>query len=78
MATATLTLPSAPLLTRDEAAAILQVSPQTLANWATTGRGGLPFVRLSKRAVRYRVADVERFLADRTVTSTGQADAAGL
>lgn len=78
MATATLTLPSAPLLTRQEAAAFLGVSPQTLANWATTGRGRIPFVRVSKRAVRYRMSDLERWLQARTVESTGQADAAGI
>jgi excisionase family DNA binding protein len=61
------------LLTRDEAAEFLGVSPQTLANWAHTGRGGLPYVRVSARAVRYRQSDLETWARNRTVTHTGQA-----
>lgn len=73
MPTATLSVPSTPLLTREQAAAYLGLSPQTLSNWASTGRGGIPYVRVSARAVRYRQSDLDRWLADRTMTHTGQA-----
>jgi excisionase family DNA binding protein len=54
------------LLTREEAAAYLDVKPQTLACWATTKRYGLKYIRVG-RNVRYRQADLDRFLAARTV-----------
>ena len=50
------------------------VQPQTLAVWATTGRYSLPMVRVG-RCVRYRVVDLEKFITDRRVTHTGQAEA---
>jgi len=59
------------LLSRDEAAAFLGLKTQTLASWASSGRYPLPFVKVG-RAVRYRLSDLEKFLADRTVTSTGE------
>jgi excisionase family DNA binding protein len=61
------------MMTREQAAEYLGVKPQTLSVWATTGRYDLPFVRVG-RSVRYRLADLEQFIASRTVTSTGQAD----
>ena len=67
-----LSFPAPPLLTREEAAAYLGVATQTLSNWATTGKVALPFIRLSPRAVRYRQADLDNFLAERTVTHTGE------
>jgi len=54
------------LLTREQAAAYLGVRPQTLAVWASTGRYNLPMVRVG-RSVRYRVADLEKWLSARTV-----------
>lgn len=57
---------SSGLLTRQQAAAYLGVRPQTLAVWASTGRYGLPVVKVG-RCVRYRVADLERWLTARTV-----------
>jgi len=78
MATATLSLPSVPLLTRGQAAAYLGLSPQTLSNWASTGRGGIPYVRVSARAVRYRQSDLDEWARNRTVTHTGQTEAAGV
>ena len=61
------------LLTREQAAAYLGVKPRTLAVWASTRRYGLRFVKVG-RAVRYRMADLERWLAARTVgTVTGDA-----
>lgn len=54
------------LLSRKEAAEYLNVKPQTLAAWHVTGRYNLPVVKVG-RAVRYRVADLERWLSVRTV-----------
>jgi excisionase family DNA binding protein len=63
--------PDAPhddLLTPDQTARRLNVSTVTLANWRTTGRYGLPFIRVGRR-VRYRASDVEAWLERRTVAS---------
>ncbi len=74
----TLTAVSAePLLNDVEAAAILGVKPQTLRIWRSTGRYPVPFIRVG-RLVKYRRADLEKWLGSRTVTSTGEARAAGL
>lgn len=53
------------LLTRQEAAVYLHVAPQTLAKWAMTQQHSLPVVRLG-RAVRYRLADLDRFIDSST------------
>ena len=49
------------LLTPDDVASLLDVSPQTLASWRTTGRYELPFLKIG-RLVRYRASDVEEFI----------------
>ena len=54
------------LLTRKEAADYLGVKPQTLAAWHVTGRYKLPLVKVG-RSARYRPADLEKWLAARTV-----------
>jgi predicted DNA-binding transcriptional regulator AlpA len=54
------------LLTEREAAAFLNIGMATLANWRSTGRVVIPCVRLG-RAVRYRVSDLEQFIAAQTV-----------
>ena len=54
------------LLTRAQAAEYLGVKEQTLAVWSTTGRYNLPVVKVG-RLVRYRLRDLEAFLASRTV-----------
>lgn len=59
----------AALLTEEQAAALLSVSMRTLQGWRTRG-GGPKFVSISKRAVRYRVADLMAWIDDRTATST--------
>jgi excisionase family DNA binding protein len=61
-------------LTRAEAAEVLGVSARWLEKAAVTG-GGPPFVRLSRRTVRYPRAELERWMAARLVENTGQADA---
>ena len=59
-----------------EAAAALNVSIRTLENWRRWGNGP-PFVRLSKVCVRYPVPGLQRFIADRTFTSTAAETAEG-
>jgi len=54
------------LMTREQAAAYLGVKPQTLAVWATVKRYRLPFIKVG-RLVRYRRAELDAFLARRTV-----------
>ena len=54
------------LLTRKEAAEVLGVRPETLAVWHCTRRYKLPLVKVG-RSCRYRLADLEQWLATRTV-----------
>lgn len=56
------------LLTTQEAAKILRVKESTLEQWRWQGRGP-QFVKLG-RLVRYRLADLEAFTADRVFNST--------
>lgn len=51
------------LLTSIEAAAILRVSPGTLAVWRATKRYPLKYLKLG-HAVRYREADVLAFMKE--------------
>lgn len=55
------------LLTRQQAAEYLSIKPETLSVWASTQRYQLPFVKVG-RSVRYRRVDLDRFIAQRTVT----------
>ena len=57
------------LLTREQAADYLGIKPQTLAAWASTKRYALPYVLIG-RAVRYRRAELDRFIESRTVGAT--------
>jgi excisionase family DNA binding protein len=54
------------LVSRKEAADILDVQPQTLAKWASVQRYDLPYIRVGK-AVRYRRSDLQKFLERNTV-----------
>lgn len=54
-----------PLLSRKEAARYLGMAYQTLAQWAVTGRYGLPFVKIG-RYVKYRLTDLDAFILRRT------------
>jgi excisionase family DNA binding protein len=56
------------LLTRNQAAQYLGVTPNTLAVWACTHRYNLPFVKIG-RLVKYRRADLEDFIARRTIAT---------
>jgi excisionase family DNA binding protein len=58
--------PEQPLLmTHAQAAEYLGVTPGTLATWHCVGRYSLPVVKVG-RSVRYRRADLERWLINRT------------
>jgi len=50
------------LLTRTEAAQILGLKPATIRAWTHQGR--LPYVRLSSRAIRYKLSDLERLIRE--------------
>jgi predicted DNA-binding transcriptional regulator AlpA len=62
------------LLTEKDVAATLGLQPATLRNWRVKGEGP-PFVRLSRRAVRYRRTDVDQWLASRVRRSTSATEA---
>ncbi len=57
-----------PLVSRKEAAVYLGVEKQTLAAWATLKRYQLQYIKVGGLA-KYRLADLERFLKERTVDS---------
>ena len=60
------------LLTEAEVADLLGVKPATVESWRIRGIGPrLPWIKVG-RAVRYRLADVERVVAEGT-KSTGEA-----
>lgn len=61
MAVPELLRPQSDLMTRNEAAAYLGVTEQTLAAWKCTGRYRLPVVKIG-RLVKYRRADLEEFI----------------
>lgn len=60
------------LLTPREAAALLRTTTDTLAVWRSTGRHAIPFLKIG-RSVRYRRADLLRWLEERARTATGGA-----
>lgn len=57
------------LLDERAAATALGMTPRTMSNWRRVG-GGPPFIRVSSRCIRYRVADLESWAAERLRTST--------
>lgn len=59
------------LVDEREAASILCYSVRALQNWRHRG-GGPDFVKVSSRSVRYRRADLEKWIAARTVSNTSQ------
>lgn len=65
---------SPPVKNTKEAAAYLNLRPTTLDQWRWSGRGPR-FVKIG-RSVRYRIADLDAFLAERVYTSTTEAQAA--
>lgn len=63
-----------PTLTTPEAAKFLNLQPSTLEQWRWIGGRGPRFVKIG-RSVRYRLADLEAFLEERTFSSTTEAQA---
>jgi excisionase family DNA binding protein len=61
------------LLTTEQAADHLGVTPQTLAVWRCTRRYGIPFAKVGSK-VRYRRADLDRFLRRRTENPSQEDD----
>ena len=58
------------LLNEEQVADTLGLTVRTLQAWRLRGKPGLPFIRLSRRAVRYRRSDVEAFVENCLRTST--------
>lgn len=58
-----------PLLTPQALAERLAVSVKTLERWRLQGEGP-PFVRVSRKVIRYRGSDVARFIENQVRTST--------
>lgn len=56
------------VLTTAEAAAYLGLKPHTLSVWRTTKHVKIPYVKIGG-AVRYRLADLEKFIEKNTVNS---------
>jgi excisionase family DNA binding protein len=54
------------LLSREEAAQYLGVTPNTLAVWASVKRYPLPYVKVG-RLVKYKRADLDKFIENRTI-----------
>lgn len=57
--------PNAGLLDNSAAAKFIDVTPGTLNVWRSTGRYGIPFLKIGSK-VRYRVSDLEAWMASRT------------
>lgn len=53
------------LMSREEAAKYLGVTPHTLSVWACTKRYNLPMVKIGRK-VRYRQRDLDEFIKERT------------
>ena len=62
-------------LKTEHAAAYTGLAPATLERLRCTG-GGPRFVRYGRKAVRYLIADLDAFMAARTVGSTSESLAA--
>jgi excisionase family DNA binding protein len=61
----------ADLLTQDEAAKFLRLPPRTLETWRVRG-GGPRYIKISRRSVRYRRADLDAWVASRARDHTAQ------
>lgn len=57
------------LLTVHELATYLRISKSSLDKYRLTGDGP-KYIRVGRHAVRYRMSDVEAYLASRVTTST--------
>jgi len=50
-----------PLLTTEEAAALLAIAAATLTKWRSTGENNIPFIKIGKSA-RYRSEDLTAYI----------------
>jgi hypothetical protein len=57
------------LLTAEQAAARLGCKVSALERWRCTGDGP-PYVRITRKTLRYRASDLHAFVANRVVAST--------
>jgi hypothetical protein len=57
------------LLSPAEAGAVLGVPAKRLERWRATGDGPR-FVRLTRKTIKYRAADIQAFIESRCVSST--------
>lgn len=57
------------LVSRERAAEMLGVKPQTLACWHTRGQYGLPVVKIGRLA-KYKLTDIAMFIEQRTRSRT--------
>jgi len=55
------------LVSARKLAAKLSLHPKTVHRWAA--RGFFPVVRVNRRVLRFRIADVQRFIAANTETA---------
>ena len=55
------------LLSREEAAELLGVKPQTLAKWVCDGNYDLPVVKVGRLA-KYRLVDLDAFISRNTIS----------
>lgn len=56
-------------LTRSEAAHYLGVTPQTLANWASTGKVQIPHYKIGRKVIYFQ-SDLDAYLASTRRTQT--------
>lgn len=61
-----------PLVKEAEAARILDLSKRTLQKWRVEGHGPV-YIRVSARAIRYRLVDLESWINERVRSSTSEA-----
>jgi hypothetical protein len=59
------------LLSQRKAAALLHLSERTLERWRVSGTAGPKFVRLG-HSIRYRLTDIEAYIAACVVGSTSE------
>lgn len=55
-------------LTPEQFALEIEVSVRTLAKWRSIGHPNIPYIKVG-RCVRYKVSDLEAYLAEHTINS---------
>ena len=56
-------------MNREDAAAYIGVEAQTLANWASTGKVRIPFLKIGRKVI-YLKSDLDAYLASSKATTT--------